>query len=95
MEISQMAIFCHVNMDQTLNSFTVGRECLHSPSGARIYFCFLDIIMSNERPSEKNSTRKIAGSFKGKLSSLLRLSRAPTSSSIETDSTSDNSIASR
>jgi hypothetical protein len=51
----------------------------------------LTIIMSNERPSDHNRIRRIAGSFKGKLSSLLHLSRAPTPSSIDKDSSSDNS----
>ena len=51
----------------------------------------LTIIMSNERPPDHTRLHKIAGSFKGKLSSLLpsHLSRAP--SSIDTDSSSDNS----
>ena len=47
----------------------------------------LTIIMSSERPSETNLIRKVAGSSKGKLSSL---SQAPTPSSIEMDSSSDN-----
>jgi hypothetical protein len=50
----------------------------------------LTIIMSNERPSDHNRIGRIAGSFKGKLSSLLHLSRAPTPSSIDKDSSSDN-----
>jgi hypothetical protein len=53
----------------------------------------LTIIMSNERPSDHTRIRRIAGSFnlKGKLSSPLHLSRAPTPSSIDKDSSSDNS----
>ena len=51
------------------------------------------IVMSNERPSKNNPMRKIAGSLQTKLSSLLRLSRAPTSSLIEIDPSSDNNIA--
>ena len=50
----------------------------------------LTIIMSSERPHGTNRIRKAAGSFKGKLSSLLHLSRAPTPSSIKMDSSSDN-----
>ena len=46
--------------------------------------------MSSKRPSKTNRIRNIAGSFKGKLSSLIHLSRAPTSSSIEMGSSSDN-----
>ena len=46
--------------------------------------------MSSRKPSETNRTRKIAGSFKGKLSSLFNLSRAPSPSSIVMDSSSDN-----
>ena len=48
------------------------------------------IIMSSERPSKTNRIHKITGSFKGKISSLLHLSRAPTPSSIEMDSSTDN-----
>ena len=51
------------------------------------------IIMSRERPSKNNPMRKIGGSLQGKLSSLLRLSRAPTQSLIEIDPSSDNNIA--
>jgi hypothetical protein len=47
-------------------------------------------IMSNQRPSDHTRGHKMAGSYKGKLSSLLRLSRAPTPSSIDMDSRSDN-----
>ena len=46
--------------------------------------------MSSEKPSETNRIRKIGGSFKGKLSSLLNFSRAPSPSSIEMESSSDN-----
>lgn len=53
------------------------------------------IIMSSERPSETHHIRKVAGSLKKKLSSLLHLSRAPTPSSIEMDSTSDNATRAR
>ena len=49
----------------------------------------LTIIMSNEWPSDHNCIRKIAGSFLGMLSSL-HLLRAPTPSSIDMDSSSDN-----
>ena len=55
----------------------------------------LTIIMSSERPSETNRIRKIAGSVKGKLSSLLHLSRAPTPSSIEVVPNSDNRTLAR
>ena len=51
----------------------------------------LTIIMSNERSSDQSRIRKIAGSFKEKLSSLLHLSQAPTPSSIDMDSSTDNS----
>ena len=46
--------------------------------------------MTSEGPTETNRIRKIVGSFKGKLSSLLQPSRAPTPSSIETDSSPRN-----
>ena len=51
----------------------------------------LTIIMSNERPSDHTRTgmRKVIASFKRKLSSLLHLSRAPTS--IDRNSSFDNS----
>ena len=45
--------------------------------------------MSSERPSKTNRMPHVAGSFEGKLSSL-HLSREPTPSSIEIDSSSDN-----
>ena len=49
------------------------------------------IIMLSKKPSETNRIRKIAGYFKGKLSSLLHLlSRAPSPSSIEMDSSSND-----
>ena len=51
---------------------------------------FRTIVMSSKRPPETNRMRKIAGSFKGSLSSLLHLSRAATPSSIEMDLNSDN-----
>ena len=51
----------------------------------------LTVIMSNERPFDLTDIRRITGSFKGKLSSLLHLSRAPTPSSIDKDPISDNS----
>jgi hypothetical protein len=47
-------------------------------------------IMSNERLSDHTRIRNTARSFKGKSSSLLQLSRAPTSSSIDMDPSSDN-----
>ena len=50
----------------------------------------LTIIMSNERPSDQTRIRKIAGSLKGKLSSLFHLSRAPTPSSTNMNPSSDN-----
>ena len=50
----------------------------------------LTIIMSNERPSHPTRIPKIAGSFTGKLSSLLQFSRAPKPSSIVMDSSFDN-----
>ena len=46
--------------------------------------------MSDERPSKSNRMRKITGCLKRKVSSLLHLSRAPSPSSIERDSRSDN-----
>ena len=55
--------------------------------------CFLTIIMSSERPSKNKPMRKIARSLQGKLSSLLRLSRAPTPSLMDVDPRSDNDIA--
>ena len=57
----------------------------------------LTIIMSSERPSETNLIPQATGSFKGKLSSLLHLSRAPTGtlSSIEMDSSSDKPASAR
>ena len=51
---------------------------------------FLTIIMSNERSSDHARIRKVAGSFKEKLFSLLHLTRAPAPSSIDMDSSSDN-----
>ena len=45
--------------------------------------------MSSETPPETNRIRKIAGSLKGKVSSLLHLPRAPTPSSSEVDSSFD------
>jgi hypothetical protein len=71
-------------------------ECLiNSPThGNLVAELLLTIIMSNERLSDNTRMRKIAGSFKGKLSSILHLSRAPTASgtpsSIDMDSSSDN-----
>jgi hypothetical protein len=53
----------------------------------------LTIIMSSERPFKNKPMRKIAGSLHEKLSSLLRLSRAPTASLMDVDSRSDNDIA--
>ena len=50
---------------------------------------------SSERPSETNPIRKIAGSVKGKLSSLLHLSRAPTAPSIKMSSSSDTATLAR
>jgi hypothetical protein len=50
-------------------------------------------IMSSERPSKNNPMRRIAGSLQGKMSSLLRLSRAPIPSLIEIDPSSDHNIA--
>lgn len=53
----------------------------------------LIIIMSSERQPETNricNICNIAGTFKGKLSSILQLSRAPTPSSIEKVASSDN-----
>ncbi|KAF8813479.1 hypothetical protein BYT27DRAFT_7158386 [Phlegmacium glaucopus] len=46
--------------------------------------------MSNERPSKNNRMQKVTRSFRGKLSSLLHLSRSPTTSSIDVVSSSDN-----
>lgn len=46
--------------------------------------------MSSRRPSESNRIHKIAGSFKGKISSLLHLLQASTPSSIEMDTSSGN-----
>ncbi|KAF8813464.1 hypothetical protein BYT27DRAFT_6373108 [Phlegmacium glaucopus] len=46
--------------------------------------------MSNERPSKNNRMHRAARSFKGKLSSLLNLSRSPTPSSIDVGSSFDN-----
>ena len=43
-------------------------------------FLSLPIIMSSNIPPETNRISKIAGIFKGKISSLLNLSRAPTTS---------------
>jgi hypothetical protein len=71
---------------QTAQS-TVGRS---NSCSTPVVTLSLTFIMSSERPSETNHMRKIAGTFKGKLSSLLHLSRAPTPSSIEMDSSSDN-----
>ena len=68
--------------------FTVGRANLNSLGPLR--FPHPTIIMPSENPSETNRIRKVAGSFKGKLSSLLKLSRGPSPSSIEMDSSSDN-----
>ena len=50
----------------------------------------LTTIISSERLSETNRIHKIVRSFKGNLSFLVPLSRAPTSSSIGMDSSSDN-----
>ena len=69
-------VFRMVNVELPLS--TVGR--------ANCDFLLLTIIMSREGPFETNRMRKVAGSLKGKLSSLLHLSRAPTPSSIEMDS---------
>ena len=65
----------------------LGRANLSQPQPLR--FSHPTIIMSSEKPYETNRIRKITGSFKGKLSSLLHLSRAP-SLTIEMDSSSDN-----
>ena len=56
---------------------------------APVRLSLLTNIMSSETPFKTNRIRKIAGSFKVKLSSLLHLSRAPTPSSIEMDPSSD------
>ena len=64
---------------------TVGRTNSYSPTG--MIATLLTIIMSSERQPEANRIRKIAGIFKGK-SSLLP--QAPTPSSIEMDSSTDN-----
>ena len=46
--------------------------------------------MSSKKQPEANRIRKFAGSFKGRFSSLFHLSREPSPSSIEMDSSSDN-----
>ena len=46
--------------------------------------------MSNERPSDQTRVRKVAGSLKGKKSSLLERSRAPILSSIDMNLSADN-----
>ena len=56
---------------------------------ASLRLSLMTIIMSSERQPEANRIRKIARSFKGKLSSLLHSSRAPTSS-IGMDSSSEH-----
>ena len=53
-------------------------------------FSHLTIIMSSENPFETNPIRKIAGSFERMLFYPLHLSRAPSPSPIEMDSSSDN-----
>ena len=51
----------------------------------------LTINMSNEMPSDYTRICKIAGHFKRKLFSFLHLSQAPTQSSMDMSSNSDNS----
>ena len=68
----------------------VYREKEQAPSRTALRLSLLTIIMSSKRPSETNRIHKAAGSFKGRLSSFLHLSRAPPS--IEVDSSSDNPL---
>ena len=72
--------------------FTVGRANF---SLVETWLSLLTIIMSSERPSETNRVRKIAGSVKGKLSSLLHLPRAPNSAVDRMRSSSDNATLAR
>ena len=67
-----------------------GKSKLVQPQRTQRWLSLLTIIMSSKRPSETNRIRKIAGSVKGKLSSFLHSSRAPTAPSIEMSSSSDN-----
>ena len=71
--------------------FTVGRANPSSYSHCTAFST--TIIMSNERPSKDNRKDKIAQYFKRKVSSLLHLSRPPTASSIDMDSSSDKYMA--
>ena len=72
-----------------------GKSKLVQPQRSQPWLSLLTIIMSSKRPSETNRIRKIAGSVKGKLSSFLHSSRAPTAPSIETSSSSDNATLAR
>jgi hypothetical protein len=63
------------------------RSRVFSPQSSLL---FLTIIMSSRRPSKMH---KIAGSLQERLSSLRRLSRAPTPSLLNIDLSSDNDIA--
>ena len=62
-------------------------------SEVKLQLSHLTIIMSSKRPSETKrigKKRKLTGSFEGGILSPLRLSPAPTPSSIEMDSSFDN-----
>ena len=77
-------------LDEDLWRVYRGKSQLYSLTATPLRPFLLTIIMSSERSPGTNRMRKIAGSFKGKISSLLHLSRAPTPSSIEMDSSSGN-----